>query len=143
MNLTRNNLAIASLVFGFLGFLDATYLTIIHFQNAFPSCIITHGCETVLISRYSVLYGVPISLLGSLFFLTVMLFSLAILMSKRKIFAHGLFLTAFSGLFVSAVLFFIQLFILKAFCQYCLLSETLSLLIFISSSLLYSKFLGA
>ncbi len=141
MSLTRNNLSIASLILGFLGFLDATYLTILHYKNAFPPCTVTGSCETVLTSQYSIIFGVPISLLGSLFYLTVIAFSLAVLLDKRKIFAHGLFLTAFSGLFVSAVLFFVQFFILQAFCQYCLLSEVISLAIFIVCSLLYSKFL--
>ncbi len=141
MHLTRNNLTIASLIFGFLGFLDATYLTILHYKNAFPPCTVTGGCETVLTSQYSVILDVPLSLFGSIFYLLIIVFSLAILLHKRKIFAHGLFLTAFSGLFVSAVLFFVQFFILKAFCQYCLLSEVISLVLFINCSFLYSKFL--
>jgi len=141
MNLTRNNLSISCLIFTFIGFLDATYLTILHYKNAFPPCTITHGCETVLTSQYSVIFGVPVSLLGSLFYLLIMFFALAVLLDKRKVFAHGLFLSAFTGLFVSAVLFFVQFFILKSFCQYCLLSEVISLIIFINCSLLYSKFL--
>jgi uncharacterized membrane protein len=141
MNLTRNNLSIACLIFAFIGFLDATYLTILHYRNAIPPCTVTGGCESVLTSQYSVILGVPLSLLGSLFYLTMIFFALAVIFSKRKIFAHGLFLNAVSGLFVSAVLFFVQFFILKAFCQYCLLSEVISLAIFIVCSLLYSKFL--
>ena len=141
MNLTRNNLSITCLIFAFIGFLDSTYLTILHYENVFPPCTVIHGCETVLNSQYSVILGVPISLLGSLFYLLIMFFALAVLLDKRKIFAHGLFLAAFSGLFVSAVLFFVQFFILKSFCQYCLLSEAITLVIFINCSLLYSKFL--
>ena len=141
MKLTKNNLSITSLVFAFAGFLDATYLTILHYKNAFPPCTVTGGCETVLTSQYSVVLGIPISLLGSLFYLLIIFFALAVLFDKRKVFAHGLFLAALSGLFVSAVLFFVQFFILKAFCQYCLTSEVISLAIFIVCSILYSKFL--
>ena len=141
MKLTKNNLSITSLVFAFAGFLDATYLTILHYKNAFPPCTVTGGCETVLTSQYSVILGIPISLLGSLFYLLIIFFALAVLFDKRKVFAHGLFLAALSGLFVSAVLFFVQFFILKAFCQYCLTSEAISLAIFIVCSILYSKFL--
>ena len=140
MRLTRNNLSIFCLVFCFLGFLDATYLTILHYKNAFPPCTIS-GCEKVLTSQFSVIYGVPISLLGTLFFTLAIVFSLLVFLSKRKIFAHGLFLITLTGLFVSAVLFFIQLFIIKSFCQYCLFSESMTLLLFISASLIYSKFL--
>ncbi len=141
MNLTRSNLSITCLILAFIGFLDATYLTILHYQNAFPPCSVTHGCETVLTSQYAVVLGVPISLLGSLFYLLVMAFALAVFLNKRKVFAHGLFLVSLSGLFVSAVLFFIQFFILRSFCQYCLLSEIITLAIFITCSLLYSRFL--
>lgn len=140
MKLTKNNLSIACLFFGFLGFLDATYLTILHYRNVFPPCTIS-GCEAVLTSKYSLIFGIPISLFGSLFYLIIIAFSLAILLHKRKIFAHALFISAFSGLFISAILFFIQLFEIKSFCQYCLLSELFSVLVFISCSFLYSKFL--
>jgi len=140
MRLTRNNLSITCLVFAFIGFLDATYLTILHYKNVFPPCTVTSGCETVLTSQYSAILGVPISLLGSFFYLLVIFFALAVFLDKRKVFAHGLFLTSLAGLFVSAILFFVQFFILKAFCQYCLLSEAISIVIFAVSSLLYSKF---
>ena len=140
MRLTRNNLSISCLIFCFLGFLDATYLTILHYRNAFPPCTLS-GCEKVLTSQFSVIYGVPVSLLGTLFFALAMGFSLLALLDRRKIFAHGLFLSSLTGLFVSAVLFFVQFFIIKSFCQYCLFSEAMTLLLFASSSLLYSKFL--
>ncbi len=140
MRLTRNNLSISCLIFCFLGFLDATYLTILHYRNAFPPCTLS-GCEKVLTSQFSVIYGIPVSLLGTLFFALAMGFSLLVLLDRRKIFAHGLFLCSLTGLFVSAVLFFVQFFIIKSFCQYCLFSEAMTLLFFASSSLLYSKFL--
>ena len=140
MRLTRNNLSISCLIFCFLGLLDATYLTILHYRNAFPPCTLS-GCEKVLTSQFSVIYGIPVSLLGTLFFALAMGFSLLVLLDRRKIFAHGLFLCSLTGLFVSAVLFFVQFFIIKSFCQYCLFSEAMTLLFFASSSLLYSKFL--
>lgn len=140
MNLTKNNLTITCLLLGFLGFLDATYLTILHYKNAFPPCTIS-GCEKVLTSQYSSIFDVPTALFGSLFYLIIIGLSVATILHKRKIFAHGLFISAFVGLFISAILFFIQMFEIKAFCQYCLISEAISLTIFIVCSLLYSKFL--
>ena len=140
MHLTRNNLSISCLIFCFLGFIDATYLTVLHYKNVFPPCTLS-GCERVLTSSYSVFYGVPTSLLGSIFFAIAIVFSLAVLLDRREIFAHGLFVTSLVGLFVSAVLFFIQFMIIKSFCQYCLFSELMTLFLFIGASLLYSKFL--
>jgi uncharacterized membrane protein len=140
MKLTRNNLSISCLIFSFIGFLDAAYLTIYHYKDAFPPCTLK-GCDTVLASQYSVVMGIPISLFGAIFFVVLIAFALAVLLDPRKIFAHGLFLLSLCGLFFSAILFFIQVFVLSSFCQYCLLSELVSLFTFISCSLLYSKFL--
>jgi uncharacterized membrane protein len=139
MRLTKNNLSISCLIFCFLGFLDATYLTILHYKNAFPPCTLS-GCEKVLTSSYSVVYGIPVSLLGSIFFAIALIVSLTLYLNRKKIFAKGLFVVSLTGLFVSAVLFFIQFLIIKSFCQYCLFSELMTLLFFASSSLLYSKY---
>ena len=58
-------------VFAFLGFLDATYLTIKHYQGVLPPCSVS-GCENVLTSRYATVGTLPISLLGSVYYLLVM-----------------------------------------------------------------------
>ncbi len=136
--LKTNSLPLLALIFGFFGFLDATYLTILHFKNILPSCTL-HGCDAVLASKYSVIFGIPVSLLGTIFYLIIIGFSLAVLFDKRKIFTYGLFLSAVAGLFVSAVLFFVQFSLIKSFCQYCLFSEAMSILIFVCCSGLYSK----
>jgi len=126
------------LLLSFLGFLDATYLVILHFKNAFPPCTITTGCETVLTSKYATVLGVPISLAGSLFYLLLISLSILILTSFKKIFANVLILIVLSGALVSAVLIYIQFFILKTFCQYCLFSEGVNFLL-LGVALLFLK----
>src|SRR3990167_7601388 len=64
------------LIVAMLGFADATYLTIEHYRGVIPPCSIIKGCEIVLTSPSSVLFGVPFSFLGAFFFL---LFSLGVL----------------------------------------------------------------
>ncbi len=146
MKLIKNNLSASRQVFSvlilflsFLGFLDATYLTILHFKNAFPPCRITSGCETVLSSKYAAIYGIPISLIGSLFYLLLIGLSILILTDFKKIFTKALTLSVLSGALVSAILIYIQFFLLKTFCQYCLFSEVVNFLLLGAALLFLSK----
>ncbi len=108
------------------GFFDSVYLTIFHYKHIIPPCTIAKGCETVLTSQFSTIFGIPISLVGSLFFLTLIILLLLGFFRYFK-------LLILEGVAVSIVLFSIQAFILHAFCQYCLLSEIIILAIFILS----------
>src|SRR5579872_6247498 len=58
-------------ILGFLGFLDATYLTILHYKNTIPPCTL-HGCEVVLSSVFATIGGVPIALIGAGYYLVVL-----------------------------------------------------------------------
>lgn len=121
-------------VLAFLGFLDSTYLTILHYQNIFPPCSIINGCEKVVTSQFSSVLGIPLSLLGSIYFALVMIFSIIVL-EKRK-YKKILFFLAIIGFIISAFLFIVQAFVIHAFCQFCLFSEALSVFILIFSFIL-------
>jgi len=128
-----------TILLGLLGFIDATYLTILHYKNAIPPCTIAHGCEIVLTSKYSMLGPIPIALLGVLFYLSV-LGLLGLLLQGIKHISVGnwkldigywIFLLTFCSLIVSAILLALQAFVLHAFCQYCLISEGINGLLFL------------
>lgn len=135
MNLTKNEVSTKSfetlvkkdkfilyaLILAFLGFLDTTYLTILHYKNVIPPCTIG-GCETVLTSQYSVVFGIPLSFLGSLFYLSVIVLGLLILTNYKKIFLQLFYAQAITGFIISLILLGLQAFTIKQFCQYCLLS---------------------
>src|SRR3990167_8415706 len=115
MKLIKNNPAMARqafliviLLLSFLGFWDATYLTILHYKNAFPPCTITSGCETVLTSKYATILGIPIALIGSLFYLLLIGISILLLTDFKKIFVKILSLMIFLGTLVSLILIYIQ-----------------------------------
>lgn len=119
----------------FLGFLDSTYLTILHYQNTLPPCTLK-GCESVLTSSYSQIGSIPVSLLGSVFYTTMMIFSIILIQSGKLVKLRIFVLLALTGFLVSLGFFLIQLVILKAFCQYCLASEAISLFILTCSLIL-------
>lgn len=112
-------------LFSFLGFLDATYLTILHYQHAFPPCSLKFSCETVLTSKYATLADIPIALFGAGFYLGMLILSVLYMQDKKTGLLKLIRLGAFSGALVSLVLIYLQAFVLHAFCMYCLASETL------------------
>ena len=118
------------LIASFVGFLDATYLTILHYQNVIPPCTITNGCETVLTSKFATIGALPVSLFGAGFYLTVLVLFLVFKETKDKLILWILVGFANAGFVVSLVLLGIQFGILRTACQYCLLSEISSAVIF-------------
>ena|SRR3989344_3285922 len=128
----KNKSFVFLLLLSLAGFFDSAYLTILHYKNVIPPCAIAKGCETVLTSRFSVFFGIPIALIGSLFFLALIFL---LLLGFSKYFKLLISL----GVVASVILFSIQAFVLRAFCQYCLLSELIILAIFILSFKLRSS----
>lgn len=116
-------------ILGFLGFVDATYLTVLHYKNAIPPCTI-HGCEIVLSSQFATIAGIPIALIGAGYYLVVLLLLGLFLQYPSRRATTTLVLLTGLGLFVGIFLVFIQAFVLHAFCQYCLASELIDFLLF-------------
>jgi len=118
----------------FIGMVDALYLSIKRNAGPIP-CHVTHGCTDVLTSKYSAIGPVPLSWVGLAFYVTIL--SLVVF----KFFEDGrqplsfplpaIFYLTGAGLVISALLVGIQAFILKAFCEYCLLSAALVLTMFL------------
>lgn len=130
------------LLFALLGFLDASYLTIQHYQHSIPPCTIG-GCETVLTSSYAtIIPHVPTSLLGTGFYLVVMVLAGIFLTIGHKPYSISLllFILCSLGLLVGIFLIGIQAFILHSWCYYCLFSELIDFLLFDASWWLYSSF---
>ena len=122
-------LAVAALAF--LGMVDTLYLSIKRGAGPIP-CTLTSGCEDVLSSRFSEIYGIPLSWIGLAFYLTV--FSCAIFEGFGA--GHPMrwvFWLALAGFGISLVLVGIQAFVLHAFCEYCLGSAVLVTSIFLVS----------
>ncbi len=124
-------LVLSFVVFSFLGFLDAAYLTAQHYLGLPLPCSILKGCEQVTNSPYSVFAGFPVALFGAFFYLTVFILTVVYFdTGHTKIFS---FLARFVFLGFAASLYFlyIQLFVIGAVCIYCVGSATTSTLLFV------------
>lgn len=114
-------IAIAFIVLSAIGFLDATYLTVEHYKGSVPPCSIA-GCEVVLKSGQSAIAGVPVALFGAIYYLTILILSIAFLESgKMAILRFASYLTII-GIIASAYFVYLQFFVIGQICQYCMIS---------------------
>lgn len=129
----------ALLILSLIGFSDSSYLTFKHYQGEIPPCSILEGCEVVTTSEYSIVGGVPVALLGALFYLSVFLFTFLYFDSQNpKFLVLAALLTPFG--FIASVLFvYIQLFVLGAICVYCMGSAVTSTLLFVGGLLILKR----
>jgi uncharacterized membrane protein len=112
----RLRAAIAALALVGMGI--AGYLTVVRALGEAPVCS-TGGCEKVQSSDYAEVVGIPVALLGLLAYAA--LFATA-LRAGPALAAIGAGI-ALSGLAFAAYLFWVQVAVIEAFCQWCLASD--------------------
>ncbi len=125
-------LSIFMIILAFGGILDSYYLTLEHFSGTIPPCVggFFPDCGKVLTSPYSVVFGVPLALLGMIHYSILTLFIFLSIYTEKKLFIRILFLLTAFGMVVSLYLIFLQGFIIRALCQYCILSAFISFMLY-------------
>lgn len=118
-------------IVSFIGFLDASYLTVSHYAGFTLNCNIIKGCEQVTNSPYAVVFGIPVALLGTLYYLTILILSLLYADTKNQTILRIIFPLTVAGLFASGWFVYLQIYVIKAICQYCILSAITSTVLFI------------
>jgi uncharacterized membrane protein len=119
------------LVFSIIGITDAGYLAYEHYTQGDIVCLITEGCDVVTTSEYSFILGVPVSLLGLVYY-AMFFFGLLWLILKPSIFKINLLkILVGAGLLFSLWFVYVQIYLINAICFYCMVSATLTTLSFI------------
>ena len=105
-----------------VGLLDSVYLTVEHLSGRSVRCAVVSGCDTVLQSSYATVFGaVPLAAVGAVAYFLV--FSLATLSAFGYRGARRLLAGLVTLMFVFTLwLLYVQAFVLRAFCTYCLIS---------------------
>lgn len=112
-------------VVALLGLADAIYLTVQHVTGQSVRCTIVAGCSEVLGSPYAVWAGVPLALIGAAAYFSV--FSLATLAAFGYRIAGTLLTPLVLLMFlISLWLVYLQAFVIRAFCQFCLISAAIT-----------------
>lgn len=132
-------IVVAVLVISFLGLLDASYLTAKHYSGSPINCSILEGCEQVTTSQYSTIFGIPIALGGAVYYLMIFVLSFLYLDTKNSKFFSVIPTLATIGFLASLGLVYLQIFVIKAICIYCMGSAVTSTILFILSVLIIKK----
>lgn len=115
----------------FIGIGDTLYLVYEKLHGVIPGCLILNGCEQVLTSPYSNLFGVPLAYYGLAFY--VYMLALAFLLSIDP-YSKGLRFGALAytsiGLLCSIGFELFQYFVIHAMCLYCAISSVVTLILF-------------
>jgi uncharacterized membrane protein len=112
-----------------VGLLDAAYLTYKHFSGEFVGCSMQSGCDEVLNGPFSTIGDIPLALIGVVYYATVFLSCLAL--SRFVTPARSLRLLTGIGFLASCSFLYLQLSVIKAICEYCMISFAASTLMFL------------
>lgn len=122
---TAVRLLAAMAVVALVGLGDAVYLTVEHLSGRTARCTVLAGCSAVLGSEYAKVGPVPLAAIGAIAYFAV--FSLATLAAFGYAMARSLLCAlVFAMLGVTLWLLYVQAFVLRAFCEYCLLSAAVT-----------------
>jgi uncharacterized membrane protein len=129
--------AMSAAIFAVVGIVDAAYLTWHHLKHELVPCSVVSGCETVLTSSYAEIAGIPLAGFGLAAYILAFVLAISAFLWNRKLwFLFGMqvcLMTVFT-----VWLLYLQAYVIKAFCQFCLLSACVTLTLFIIA--IISKF---
>jgi uncharacterized membrane protein len=129
-----NKLWISCIILAIIGLSDSIYLSWIKLTHNEAACIIGVGdCFSVNTSKWSEWNGIPIALIGAAGFLTILL--VLLLETRIKLIKVNspliIFGLSFVGVAYSAFLTYLEIFVIKALCPYCLLSAVTMSILFV------------
>lgn len=108
-----------------LGLFVSLYLTWIKVSGGSAYCAGVGDCDTVQSSVYSEMFGLPIALFGAGFYAIVLILTIV----RRRVMRHqaeyallGQLMLVLAGTLYSGYLTYIELYVLKAICPYCVVS---------------------
>ena len=118
------------LILSTIGIILSLYLTYTHITLDETSfCLTGGGCDIIKSSAYSRIYGIPVPVLGLIGYMVIWILTF-LKFDKSNI--KLIYFISVVGLSFSIYLTYIEVFILKALCSFCIISAVVMLAIFIS-----------
>ena len=125
-------LRLALLVVSAAGIGVAAYLTYVHYQPAALICTAGGGCETVQDSKYAVLAGIPLAVLG----LAAWIAALGLTIWNSELARTLTAALALAALAFAVYLVILQLFVIDAICVWCMANDVVLVPLFAVLALL-------
>jgi uncharacterized membrane protein len=119
-----------------LGLFVSGYLTWSHLADTDPYCGASHSCADVQNSRYSEIAGIPVSVIGMIGYLILLILSLLRGRVDPEVEFYLPVLTfgaALIGVLYSAYLTYLEAFVINAWCYWCVASALIVTAIWILS----------
>lgn len=139
MNKISSTITNLFLLISMAGIIDSAYLTITHLQGGEIGCFIVSGCDQVLKSSYSEIFNIPTAAFGLLFYLTIFILVFIYSYNGKWIFIKLASLLTFAGFIATLWFVYLQTFVIKAFCSYCLISAISSTILLILGVIVLRK----
>lgn len=116
------------------GMLDAGYLVWKHYSHKSLVCPLDHDCSKVTESKWSHIFWVRNEVLGLLFYVAMLVAGLVVFfMPEFPRLSSLIVLATGFGLLFSLFLILVQIYRIKDYCFYCILSTLITLLLFVNS----------
>lgn len=116
------------------GLFVATYLTLYKLGYIGTLACAVGSCETVQTSKWALLFGFPVGAWGVAYYATVLALCLVglrpALVDRREI-SQGLVAVTGFGVLFSVWLTYLELFVIRAICMWCVISAALATLLFV------------
>jgi uncharacterized membrane protein len=124
-----------AIILTIVGLLVSIYMTIYKITSNDSMCIGSGDCKTVNASRYAEVYGIPVAVLGVAGYSAILAVLLignrpGFLQQNGTLLFFGLSLT---GFLFTLYLIFVEVALIKAYCPFCITSQTAMTIIFIIS----------
>ncbi len=121
------------MILSFIGFSDAVYMTVVHYQGQLPECSAIEGCAELAMSTYSTIGSVPVALFGVIFYTIMLVIGARWLDSRKKrIFKKTPYITV-PAFAITLWLMYLMVFVIHALCIYCLISAISTTLLMLIS----------
>lgn len=120
-------------VISLAGLFLAVYLTLYHYGAIGVIACNVGSCEKVQTSRWSMFLGLPVAAWGIGFYTVMLILSILALrtpLEESPMLASAMLVIAMSGLLFTGWLNFLEAFVIHAWCEWCLGSATMVLLLF-------------
>lgn len=124
---------VAILILAFCGLTDSVYI-LQHEINSTPLiCDINNlsGCNVVVSSSYSYLFGIPLAAYGAFFYGIIFFLAALELVVLNQLVRRLIQAVSLIGVLASLYFTLVQVFVINAFCIYCLVSAVIALFIVI------------
>lgn len=130
-----------SLLLALAGVALAAYLTWVHYDPALLVCSVVGGCHTVQSSDYAVAAGVPVALWGlGMYLLLAAVAGLRLARPEwRWPLTYAALLLSLGGVLYSGYLTYLELGVIRAVCQWCVLSALVVTACFLTEAVLAAR----